>query len=1046
MRKRIKNRIKQMVAILLIVAISISQVNVPEAKADTKKNTYITVAKNTYYITKKPSGSEVGEVILMKWGSSGTTASVKQKISYKQQIYKVVGVAGTYQGKKKAGSVFKSTIKKVSLPETITLVGKGTLNGCKKITSFTIPKSVAKVEKGAVNNCAALKKIVVKSRDISFPSSGAFAKISKKAVVYIPTGLSIKDSYKTKVKKQLSSGGSVKYNLSKPEVKAIENGELLENKSVQKDKLTLKGVVFSNSKVKQVAYQITDENGKKIKEGKCKGTTGWELSLSLKAGTNAVKLTAADASGKKGSNTVYIVKVDSEIIYAEDIKAESSQTAQKVAESITEIEEKGDFVYVTVKDDSEILSYVENGALKKGDVYLLRDSEEMPMGFAGIFEGISEENGKKVVKFTPADMEDIYPGDALIDLSGSIDEKNPVAYSFLPDGSQISLNSAKAAPLPVNAGRIGSESNNKFSLFDAITLEKEEKDGIVSHKLEIKFIDTVLYDADGDESTKNDQLKLDGKYSISDFQFDFYFAKKGLSIKQCYNKISYEGESDVKLKVGAKLDAKKAVKFLNGKFDNKKNYKLVQLEGVDLSDTIMVGVVGLNVATMTPFTSSFKTLQKSSEKAPLAPVVFLALIVHLDGTISVEVVSGYDETSYNMKGFNLQKKGYLGKYGPFDASLGKSKELFGYNFQTFNRTGRSKTDMSSASDRKLYLEGEGKASIDFGIGVLGAVMIAGIVPAAFSAYPYGKAEGKIKGRLEISLPMEGIRATGEYSIKMEAGVAGKVAFALTKKMRESIELSTVFWTKTLNGKVPTATEDNKEEEKEGTGDSTDSEGTDTDVGEKGENTGTSGEVTVTEFDPYKISYTKPFIVSAGETCTFYSEENNSKAAVWGYNLGNVGPTIMEVINLDRNGAILSQDMYIRDYVNVGALRWYVDEGDPSGKSIIKVYYGSASIFGFSSANLKNKITGTLETGGLTMENPLSINKEKITLNKGKSFVLKAESKMPEYELKEVKFEVEKSSVASVDANGKVTANKKGTTKITVIGSGGFQKECIVTVK
>lgn len=524
-----KKKLHQITALLLAVLLIVTSVHIPEASAAEKSGSFITVSKSVYYITQMPSGAKSGEVILMKWGGSNEKASVKEKITYKKKIYKVVGVSGVYKGKKKAKSVFGASVKKVDLPDTVSLIGANTFCGCKKLSSLTIPKNVEKIEKKAVNNCPKLKKIVLKSRDIAFPAGGAFTKTNKKATVFIPTGLAVKDTYKTNVKKQLTAGGAVKYDISRPEVKAVENGGLLEHKSVQKNEITIKGVAFSNRKIKKLTYQITDESNKKIASGNCKGTAGWTLSCALRDGTNAIKITAEDDAGKKGSATVYVVKVDDQVTYGGNVKVESTQTSQAAAESITDITDSGDSVYITVKNDSEILSYVENGLLKKGDVYLLQPSDELPTGFAGIFEGVKEEQGKQIVQFTPATLDDLYKDeDVTIDLSGGIDTKAPIACAYLPDGTKIDVAKGSKSALSADHARLLGKTSGQLSLFDNITLREEGG----AYTLEIAFDDLVLYDGDGDEKTTSDQLKLGGSYTISDFQSEFYFDKKGLSVRQ----------------------------------------------------------------------------------------------------------------------------------------------------------------------------------------------------------------------------------------------------------------------------------------------------------------------------------------------------------------------------------------------------------------------------------------------------------------------------------------------------------------------------------
>ena len=321
-------------------------------------------------------------------------------------------------------------------------------------------------------------------------------------------------------------------------------------------------------------------------------------------------------------------------------------------------------------------------------------------------------------------------------------------------------------------------------------------------------------------------------------------------------------------------------------------------------------------------------------------------------------------------------------------------------------------------------------------------MIGGIIPAGFSAYPYYKAQGEIKGRLEIELPMEGINATGEYKVKEEIGVSGKVAYSVTKKIKGSLEAKMIFWEKTLEGKA--GGDDAEESEKpDNNNDSREPEKPDDDEA-----------MPAGEFDPLKVPYT----ISAGQTCTFESVGNDHLWAVWGYGIKKVGPAIYEMIQIDRNGKVFEQTLNIdgKNYTSVmrqGRPEHISDtiyyDGDVSGKSIIKVYFGKVEIYSFQSNNyVKNAVTATLESGGETVKNPLVLNEENITLKAGETFQLKAESGMSEYELKTVTYSATSGSTdtATVDGNGKITALKKGKITVTVTGNGGFEKVCTVTVK
>lgn len=76
---------------------------------------------------------------------------------------------------------------------------------------------------------------------------------------------------------------------------------------------------------------------------------------------------------------------------------------------------------------------------------------------------------------------------------------------------------------------------------------------------------------------------------------------------------------------------------------------------------------------------------------------------------------------------------------------------------------------------------------------------------------------------------------------------------------------------------------------------------------------------------------------------------------------------------------------------------------------------------------------------------ISLNKSEVFLNVGDNSTLTAEVLPANASNKTVKWESSKSSVASVDQNGKITAVSAGTAKITASTVNGLKKECAVTV-
>jgi uncharacterized protein YjdB len=145
-------------------------------------------------------------------------------------------------------------------------------------------------------------------------------------------------------------------------------------------------------------------------------------------------------------------------------------------------------------------------------------------------------------------------------------------------------------------------------------------------------------------------------------------------------------------------------------------------------------------------------------------------------------------------------------------------------------------------------------------------------------------------------------------------------------------------------------------------------------------------------------------------------------------------------------------------------KFYVQKNDGSGTSM--VYEGTAKTGKtvYESWNTKNAEPGTyeviaviygedgaeLQSAGSTFKvtvpvTGLKINNTKLSLEKGDTYQLTAEVSPPNAN-QAVSYQTSKSSVASVDQNGLITAKKAGTATITIVAKDGGKKvTCTVTV-
>lgn len=87
-------------------------------------------------------------------------------------------------------------VKKVTIPNSITRIGKNSFAGCTSLTTVTMGTGVKKIDAQAFNGCKKLKTINIKSKKLTTVGKNVFKGINKKAKFNLPKKKTIYNKYK----------------------------------------------------------------------------------------------------------------------------------------------------------------------------------------------------------------------------------------------------------------------------------------------------------------------------------------------------------------------------------------------------------------------------------------------------------------------------------------------------------------------------------------------------------------------------------------------------------------------------------------------------------------------------------------------------------------------------------------------------------------------------------------------------------------------------------------------------------------------------------
>ncbi len=592
---------------------------------------------------------------------------------------------------------------------------------------------------------------------------------------------------------------------------------------VSSDYVELSGQAEHLSGIAEVSYSITSEINTDIKIGYAVGTTNWNIKdIPVQVGMNYIDIIAKSNDGSVMKKSFVIDRMSTEIEMANNIFVADDNDVADILNGFkgywtddnnTPDNYADDKIALLIEEESPLVIGLKEGLFGIGDIYFIQPNDDLPMGFTKFICGYEELSQNKTYNDLNSDLRELYPleeypdelyevvytqnpgltdlfkGDMRIKIN-AIDQENPIAFSTFGTDVEISYttesviqienfersNLARSFTLATStasANRPGIQYDNLTKMFKPSLNQS-------GNSVKLKFIDTVIYDKDGNAGTKNDQIKLGGEIGLEDIKIDSeldwkpsigdmlpQWVKYDLSYKEIVKlKAAFEGEFSL-------ADFMKGNNTF-GKFDNERefDYSVLGLmnvnatvSGVDMNDTIILGCVGIKTMPMAPAVGNIQSLSGQTKTVPLRPILVIMVTLDVKGELKCELGVTYEYSQNFRKGFEFQK-------------IDPSKPRTGARTYDIGLDRRlTLIDENSAPQHSLYIEGKGSAETAVCPGFKMGLMTAGIMPAMVSAGVSIENKAEVDGRITL-LPEIGV----EGAASVESNILAKIAADLRLKV------------------------------------------------------------------------------------------------------------------------------------------------------------------------------------------------------------------------------------------------------------------------
>lgn len=596
------------------------------------------------------------------------------------------------------------------------------------------------------------------------------------------------------------------------------------------DSVDITGTSADGNGIKEVKYELTSPLGD-ITSGTAEGKEAWKLSVTPKVGTSTLKVIAVDNLNTETSETIYLDKLSTSIKLTDNVWAPEKSAVSEIAAGIVDYWQDDNGTPNDYSDDGTIIIFKENDPviqelkanepkLRVGSVLMLPPCEALLAGFTAKIVSFGEPSALNLgeshvyaagvtsypdaqcefVRTVTPDMRDMYADDVRLDFTSGLNQQNPVAFAILPDGASVGMMdgqnrimsyfdvSHKLGALAANESgvtRPGFQWGNVSQIF--MPQYKYDNDSSVEG-ITVGFNDVVIYDKDGDPNgveTKGDRINITGKFgfenikTVGGVEWHPSLAPWNFDVlpQQIKFKTSYDSVNEISASYGGSMDLKDVVKLANKSwqgFENEKKIKFLNFDisakGVSMDDGIVMGAIGFNL-NLTPVPGRLANQAVASE---ISPVLVVMLVLDLQGNLEAKTTISYKYNSYNEQGYNIQKKGFTGAYGPLESNLGqRHKDLpFDRSLEIYDVQAKSSSELNSKPAKEISFEGSGVAEASAGLGPMIGVMYGGIMPATVRGlgYVHGKINLNGQVKFEYGEDSPSVQPEGKFSINADMGV------------------------------------------------------------------------------------------------------------------------------------------------------------------------------------------------------------------------------------------------------------------------------------
>ncbi len=811
-------------ALLLILLVLIGSMPVQtQAAAKKAAVTKVTLNKKQYVLKK-------GEKIKLKAAVSPAKAKSSAKLKWTSSNKKIASVTqkGVVRARAKKGTA-KITVtagkKKASCKITVGIPVKKI-----KASDFNLSTGeTAKIKASVLPKKASVQKLTYKSNEPDIAEADAKGNVTAKKQGTAKITVTAADRGKIKKTVTVTVTDKPTGTYKNPEIK-IDKFSTEKSNNVTEESITVSGTASAYSAaVTNISYTLdyAAENQPSV-SGSASGMESWKIeNLPLQIGTNILTVTVTDSNQNTAAQKITFNRLSTEIRLAENVVLFDEEKNAEIENDILDYrtddmgteDPSDDLVHILFPENSVLVQSVKNGSIQKGDVVMLQPSETLYLGFNGIVVsyGDSDDAEKypagdyEIISFQAAGFTDIFEGEGSLSYEIA-DVDNPLVFAYFPTDVEIAaLDSmgSKEKVLYASAGYGGQSGSQQISgagfqksavsymMSDAFQLIGGISDS-AGLNLGITFKDAVLYDQDGNGATTNDQFKIGGKIAYENFKVDagveWHPTPFDLLPKQIIAKYAYNTNVDMHADWSGSADlndfVEKANKALNNDFENNKQFCGMTISGLDLSDSIVLGMFGLQISPAGVTTVvGVKNTQYNSLFNKLSAVAVIMPVLDVTGTISAKVGITYHYSAYHENGINMQKKGFIGAYGSLEDNKGQTSiDLpFDRSLEIYDVCAKSAREKNKVPAWDITFGGEGTAMEEVAFGADLGVMISGIMPASVKARIYEKADTKASGKvifgngLDDSGNKVGVTAEGNINANLRIGLETGAHFKLAVK-------------------------------------------------------------------------------------------------------------------------------------------------------------------------------------------------------------------------------------------------------------------------